>query len=121
MDTNKNIIHAHTKHNSFQTIRTTQKTPTEKSDGTNSEMILTNEVTIPIKHTESSDINEDYMKLFYELTVSTEPSSSSSSSILSSSAWSPSSDYGGAYTIETDTTYPSSDSNSPKMVNVIAV
>lgn len=105
--------------NSFkQKIRTTQKSPTENSgDGTNSEMILTNEVTIPVKHTESPDINEDYMKLFYELTVSTEPSSSSSSS----SAWSPSSDFDDTNTIETDSTYPSSNSNAPRVVNVISV
>lgn len=100
-------------------IRTTQKSPTENSDGTNSDMILTNEVTIPVKHTESSDINEEYMKLIYELTVSTEPSSPSSSSSLSSSAWSPSSDFSDASTYyETVSTYPSSKSNSPSVLSV---
>lgn len=81
-------------------------------------MILTNEITIPVKHTESPDINEEYLKSFYELTVSTEPTLSSSSSppLPSSSVWSPSSDYGGAYTIEIDTTYPSS--NSPNVITV---
>lgn len=33
---------------------------TEK--GENSEMIATNEITLPVKHTESSDINEEYLK-----------------------------------------------------------
>lgn len=84
-------------------------------------MILTNEITVPVKHTESPNINDEYMKLFYEMTVSTEPPPSSSSpspSFLSSSAWSPTSDYGGAYTIETDSPYPSSGSNSPNVVTV---
>lgn len=80
-------------------------------------MISTNEVTIPVKHTESPDINEEYMKLIYELTVSTEPSTSASSSSLPSSAWSPSSEFNDASTYyETVSTYPNS--NTP---NVIAV
>lgn len=81
-------------------------------------MILTNEITVPVRHTESPDVNEEYMKLFYELTVSTESTSSASPSFLSASAWSPTADYGGAYTIETDIPYPNPNSNSPKVINV---
>lgn len=42
-------------------------------------MILTNEITVPVKHTESTDINENYLQQFSELTPSTDDSSSSSS------------------------------------------
>lgn len=119
METNQITTHWHTCSHAHKKIRSTQKSPTENTDGTNSEMILTNEVTIPAKHTESPDVDEEYMKLIYELTVSTEPSSSTSSL---SSAWSPSSDSSDAYTIETDSTDPSSESSSrPKVINVISV
>lgn len=39
-----------------------------------SEMILTNEVTLPVNHTESTDVNENYMNEILNLTASTESS-----------------------------------------------
>lgn len=98
--------------------RPTRQSPIENSDGTNSEMILTNEITTSVKHTESVDINEDYMKLISELTVSTEAVPSSPSP---SAEWSSSSELNEASKNETDTTNPYSKSSLPTVVNVISV
>lgn len=114
-------IHTHEKQKKINSnIRTTQQSPIENSDsdGTNSEMLLTNEVNIHNEHTESLNMNKDYLKLISELTANTETSSSSSS------AWSPSSEQNDATAnnlIEIETARASSSSNRPNVVNVISV
>lgn len=49
---------------------------TENNDEV-SELILTNEVTLPAKHTESTDVNENYMEKISNLTASIESTSQS--------------------------------------------
>lgn len=55
-------------------IFSTQKPNTENNDDV-SEMISTNEIKLPVKHTESIDINENYVKEISNLLTSTESSS----------------------------------------------
>lgn len=53
-----------------------QDSVTENNDEA-SEMVLTNEVTLPVNHTESTDVNEIYMKEISNLTASIESTSQS--------------------------------------------
>lgn len=102
-------------------IRPTQPSPAETSDGTNSEMILTNEVNTQSAHTESLSINEDYLKSISELTASTEPASSWASAATTES---PSFEYKVASTdilTATATAHANSGSTPPKTITVISV
>lgn len=71
----------------------------------NSEMILTNEVTIPVNHRESSDINEIYLEEVSKLTASIESSTQ----------------FDQTTNDEMNTTEANSDLNLSKIVSVICV